>query len=646
MADNVKRMSEQEIQNEIKTLKNMFTLVRLLSADDVGARTIDCTNKRIDGNCYDVWKRKSQCRNCISYRALAEKRQFSKVENTEDGLFFVMVDYREVDGKPCVIEAIKEFDDNFVVDFGSVRTPGETLNEYFDKTFKDVLTGAYNRRYYEEFIANERLTGGVAMIDIDDFKIYNDLFGHDVGDTVIKAIASVLKLNVRTGDKVIRYGGDEVFFFVSDTNRYLFERSLGYMCASVKNLSFEEYPAIKPSISVGCIVFSDEKVKDVVSRADEFLYVAKKRKNYIVSDGEPDVVLNRKSKLLVVDDSPLNREILSSILKNEYDIVEAEDGEQAIEIITESGEDFSAVLLDLVMPGLSGFDVIDYLNANCPEDFLPIIAITGDESNESKLIAYEKGVSDYITRPFDAKVVYKRVSKTVKLYARQRELISQIMGEIRSREKSRSMLIEILSQIIEHPNDEECGWHASHMMKFTKCILERLSKMHPEYGITDRDISIISTAAALHDIGKAAIDRSILDKKGKLSEAEFRVVKLHTVLGENMLNKLKAYEKEPFMKYAKEICRHHHERFDGKGYPDGLKGDEIPLSAQVVSVCDVYDALIAERSYKPAYPHEKAIEMIKNGECGEFNPRIIECFEECAEEFKEIINEKSKNGAD
>ena len=646
MADNVKSMTEKEIQNEIKVLKNLFSVVRLLSADDVGARTIYCANKRIEENCYEVWKRKSPCRNCISYRALVEKRQFSKVENTENGLFFVLVDYREVDGKPCVIEAIKEFDNNFVVDFGNARTPGETLTEYFDKTFKDVLTGAYNRRYYEEFIANERLTGGIAMIDIDDFKIYNDLFGHDVGDVVIKAIASVLKLNVRSGDKVIRYGGDEFLLVVSDTNSYLFERSLGYMRASVKKLSFDEYPAIKPSISAGYTICSDEKVKDVIARADELLYIAKRKKNYVASDGENNIVSNKKNKLLIVDDSPLNREILSSILKNEYDIAEAEGGKQAIEIITNEGESFSAVLLDLVMPEMSGFDVIDYLNANCTTDFLPIIAITGDESSETKREAYEKGVSDYITRPFDAKVVYKRVSKTVKLYARQRQLVSQIMEEVNEREKNRTMLVEILSQVIEHPNDEERGSHATHMVKFSKCIFERLAKKYPEYGLTSREISVISTAAALHDIGKAAIDRSILDKKGKLTEEEFKIVKIHTILGENMLNKLKAYDDEPLMKYAKQICRHHHERFDGKGYPDGLKGDEIPLSAQVVSVCDVYDALISERPYKAAYSHEAAMEMIKNGECGEFNPDIIECFEECSDDFKRIINAKDKNGGD
>lgn len=249
-------------------------------------------------------------------------------------------------------------------------------------------------------------------------------------------------------------------------------------------------------------------------------------------------------------------------------------------------------------------------------------------------------MSDYITRPFDAKVVYKRVSKTVKLYARQRQLVSQIMGEIDEREKNRSMLVEILSQVIEHPNDEDCGSHATHMMIFSGHILEKLAKKHPEYGLTNREISVISTAAALHDIGKAAIDRTILDKKGKLTEEEFKIVKLHTILGENILNKLKAYEDEPLMKYAKQICRHHHERFDGKGYPDGLSGDEIPLAAQVVSVCDVYDALISKRPYKTAYSHEQAVLKIKNGECGVFNPLVLECFFECADRFKQKLKEE------
>ena len=275
---------------------------------------------------------------------------------------------------------------------------------------------------------------------------------------------------------------------------------------------------------------------------------------------------------------------------------------------------------------------------------LPVIAITGAESNDSMRIAYEKGVSDYITRPFDAKVVYRRVSNTVKVYARQKKLISRITGEMKSKEKNRNMIVEILSQIVEHPDGDDNGTHAGHMMKFTELILEKLIRKKTEYGIEEKDIYVISTASALHDIGKSRIDGAIIDKKGRLTPEEFEIVKTHTILGERMLKNIKAYEKEPLLKYAREICRHHHERFDGKGYPDGLVGDEIPVSAQVVSVCDVYDALISKRSYKPAYSHLKAMEMIKNGECGAFNPLLIECLEECADDFKKTVEEGRKKG--
>lgn len=293
------------------------------------------------------------------------------------------------------------------------------------------------------------------------------------------------------------------------------------------------------------------------------------------------------------------------------------------------------------MPGMSGFGVLDYMNDRGLMSDIPVITITGDESNDSMRLAYEKGVSDYITRPFDAKIVYRRVSNTINVYSKQKQLLSEIKREMRVKDKNRMMTVEILSQIVEHPEEDGGGTHAEHMTEFTKLILERYVTKKEAYGVKNDEIYAISTAAALHDIGKVRIDRKIVDKKGKLTPEEFEIMKTHTLLGEKMLLNIKVFEKEPLIKYAREICRSHHERFDGKGYPDGLKGNEIPISAQVVSVCDVYDALISKRSYKPAYSHEKAMEMIKNGECGAFNPLILECLEECLENFKKIANKEN-----
>ncbi len=644
MSEDFRKVTEKEVQAEIKVLKNVFSTVRLLSEGEVGAKTASC-EKRISGNCYDVWKRKSACQNCISYRALTEKQQFSKIEKLDDGIYQVISDYREVDGKPCVMEMIRKMEEDIAVDFGNEDRNVESLSEYFEKTYTDVLTETYNRRYYEEYISNQPLTGGVAMVDLDDFKIYNDLFGHDIGDEVIKLVAAAIKSCVRYSDKVIRYGGDEFLIIISGVKKAAFERCIRDIKETVKKIEVEGYPAIKPSVSVGYKMCAGDVVKNAVSQADEFMYIAKKKKNsaidYDVKGGVLKSNIPKKELVLIVDDSALNREILSSILKNEYEIIEAEKGMQAIEQIDKYGSAISVVLLDLVMPGMSGFDVLDQMELHGSLSEIPVIAITGDESSNSMRVAYEKGVSDYIVRPFDAKIVYRRVSNTIKVNSRQKQLISEITGEIQNREKNRSMIVEILSQVVEQPGVDCDGNHAEHMMKFTRFILEKLVQKGYCYEYVD-DIYAISTAAALHDIGKAQIDRKILNKKGKLTGEEFEIIKTHTILGEKMLKNVKAYEKEPLVKYAKEICRHHHERYDGSGYPDGLKGDEIPLSAQAVSICDVYDALISRRPYKRAYTHEEALKMIKNGECGQFNPIILECLEECADKFKEVADEKNE----
>ena len=642
MSNDFRKTTKQGLSEEIKTLKNVFTEVRTLSAEEIGAMVNNCEKKQ-NGNCYDIWKRKNPCKNCVSYRALTEKKQFSKIEKAGGGTFQVIADYREADGVPCVIEMIKRFDDNLLIDFGDEEPAGETLSEYFEKTYTDVLTDAFNRRYYEEYLSGERITGGVAMIDLDDFKVYNDLFGHAVGDAVLKAVASTIKKSVRSGDKLIRYGGDEFLLVVSGINKEGFGRCLNDIAASVRNITFDDYPAIKPSVSTGYVICSGEAVKSAVMRADEFMYLAKKKKDYVVTErvggGSSKAAAPKKERVLIVDDSSFNREILFGILKNEYDLIEAANGRQAIDKIKEYGSDIAVVLLDLVMPEMSGFEFLDYMNERNMLRDLPVIAITGDESNDSMRAAYDKGVADYITRPFDAKVVYRRVLNTVKLYSRQRRLISQIIDDMKAKEKNRNMIVEILSQIVEQPDDCESGTHAERMTSFTGLILERLKRKNADYPISDRDAYVISTAAALHDIGKSKIDRAIINKKGKLTPQEFEIMKTHTVLGEKMLKNIKAYKNEPLLKYACEICKYHHERFDGKGYPDGLVGNEIPISAQVVSICDVYDALVSKRPYKPAYSHEKAIEMIKNGECGAFNPDLIECLIECADDFKSIVND-------
>lgn len=643
------KTTEKQVRNEIKALKNVFSAVRLLSMDEVGANVKNCKNKRADGNCYDVWNRTDVCNNCISYRALTEKGQFSKIEKTKDGIFQVIADYREVDGKPCVLEMIKPFDEKIAVDYGDENRNVEPLNEYFEKTFRDVLTGTYSRRYYEEFWADKILDGGIAMFDLDDFKIYNDLFGHSVGDDVLKAVAEMLKKGIRSTDKVIRFGGDEFLLIIPGAREAGLKRLLKDIRESVREIVFENYPAIKPTVSVGGVICSGETVKSALHKADELMYKAKRQKDSVVTakQGGAGKRSSHKERVLVVDDSDINREILSGILKSEYDIIEAKNGKEALLQIEKHGDDLAVILLDLIMPVMSGFDVLEYMNERGYIANIPVITISGDDSGKTVRAAYDKGVSDYITRPFDARVVYRRVSNTVKIYARQKKYISEIAAQIKEKEKNRSMIIEILSHIVERPCDGLVSNHASHITDFTRLVLERLVCKSNAYGLNEGDIGVISAAAALHDIGKAFIPSEIVNKKGRFTTEEFEIMKKHTVLGDEMLKEVKNFSEEPLIKYAREICLYHHERYDGKGYPKGLKGDEIPIAAQVVSVCDVYDALCSERSYKPAYSHETAMKMIEDGECGAFNPIILECFNECADKFKKITeDEKKEENAD
>lgn len=642
------KVTEEQIQNQINTLKTVFSAVRLLSEDEIGGIVKNRKKKGIKDGCYAVWQRKTPCSNCISYRAFIEKKQFSKIEKTKDGTFQVIADYREVDGKPCVLEMIKSFEENIIVDYADEGKESESFDEYFNKTYTDVLTKTYNRLYFEEYIADEVISGGVAMLDLDDFKVYNDLFGHGVGDAVLKAVVAAVKKCVRSTDKVVRYGGDEFLLVIPGVKEIAFRRCLGDISQSVREAVVEEYPAIKPSVSVGGIICDGLAVRAAVKKADEFMYIAKKKKDCVITGGQDGGSakgdLPHKERVLIVDDSDINREILSGILKSGYDIIEAKDGDEAIEQITRYNTDISLILLDLIMPVTSGFDVLDYMNEQGYIFDIPVITITGDGSGESVRSAYDKGVSDYITRPFDARVVYRRVSNTIKVYSRQKRLIFEVTRQAREREKNRSVIVEILSQIIERPDGGCGGNHAARITEFTRLILERLAEKNA-YPLSPEDITTISYAAALHDIGKVRVDGKIVDKKGKLTAEEFEIMKTHTTLGDEMLKNLKTYAKEPLVKYAREICLSHHERYDGGGYPRGLKGEEIPVSAQVVSICDVYDALVSERSYKPAYTHENAVEMIKNGECGEFNPIISECFYECADKFKEIVEEEKKRNA-
>lgn len=340
-----------------------------------------------------------------------------------------------------------------------------------------------------------------------------------------------------------------------------------------------------------------------------------------------------KQKILIVDDSEINRAILMNILESEFDIIEAENGFEAVNILAESLESISLVLLDIVMPEMDGFEVLKTMNNYGWIKEVPVIMISAENTNEFVERAYDLGVTDYISRPFDSFVVHKRVVNTIMLYAKQKNLIELVAEQIYENEKNNNLMIDILSHIVEFRNGES-GSHVLHIHSMSEILLKKLIKKTDKYNLTEKDISMISVASSMHDIGKIGIPGEILNKPGKLTDEEFAVMKTHSMIGASMIDEVTLYKDEPLVKVIYEICRWHHEKWDGRGYPDGLKGDDIPISAQVVSIADVYDALTSERVYKKAFTHEVAMKMILNGECGQFNPLLIECLEEVANIIK------------
>lgn len=346
-----------------------------------------------------------------------------------------------------------------------------------------------------------------------------------------------------------------------------------------------------------------------------------------------------KQKILIVDDSEMNRALLVDILEKQYDVVEAVNGVEAISLLSKQKTDFSLLLLDIIMPEMDGFEVLDYINKYHWNDNFAVIMISADDSPANIKLAYDLGAFDYISRPFDSAIVQRRISNTMLLYARQQHLENIIAEQFCEQEKNNKLMISILSNIVEFRNGES-GRHILRVNTITKYLLKQLVRHTDKYRLSKSDITLISTASSLHDIGKIAISDEILNKPGHLTAEEFEVIKTHSMVGANMLLDLPIEQQQaPLVKVAFEICRWHHERYDGNGYPDGLKGEEIPITAQVVALADVYDALTSERCYKKAYSHGEALKMILEGQCGAFNPTLLLCLQEIADTLENELME-------
>ena len=353
--------------------------------------------------------------------------------------------------------------------------------------------------------------------------------------------------------------------------------------------------------------------------------------------------MSEKEKILIADDSAMNRAILTEMLGDGYEILEAENGRQAVSIM-QTNVDIDLLLLDIMMPEMDGFDVLAMMNKYHWIDDIPVIMISAENASSYVERAYDLGATDYISRPFDMAIVRRRVINTLMLYAKQKRLVRLVAEQVYEKEKSSSTMINILSHIVEFRNGES-GLHVLHIQTATGILLRTLVRKTDKYNLNAADISLISTASALHDIGKINIPESILNKPGKLTREEFDTMKTHTTTGAEILDKLPFQQESPLVKTAYAICRWHHERWDGRGYPDGLKGEDIPIAAQVVAMADVYDALTSERCYKKAFGHDKAMEMILNGECGQFNPLLLECLTDAGARLHAELSLASSGGS-
>ena len=606
-------LTDEEAAAEVARVAKTYPVVRLLSADQI----------KSEPNCLLAGDR-CPCLRQSSLEALADSGEVSE-QLLNDG-----IEYRarlrplKVEGEPHVLLMVRPIDEQ------------EAAEE--DLVYTDVLTSVRNRRYYEEKLRSARMKAGVAVIDLDDFRVFNDTCGRHAGDLALGAVATAIRSGIRSTDELVRYGCDKFVVVMPNIPSDDFTRRLHQVSDAVHSTIIPGHEYVSLTACVGGVRIHGETVDEGVGRAVQLLSRAKAKAGTVVTDADSiEAFQSEKPLVLIVDDSEMNRVILNEMLRDEYCILEADNGRTALDMVDRYGDELSLVLLDIVMPGISGFEVLADLSRRSGIDNLPVIMISSEDSDDMVLRAYELGASDYINRPFDSRVVRRRVSNTIRLYAKQRRLTSLLSQQYNERVKNSRMLIDIMAGVMELRNGES-GRHVTNIEKLTELLLGYLVQRSGTIFLDNEERSTIALASALHDIGKMSIDDAILNKPGRLTPEEFEIMKTHTTIGADMLLELGSHHAgNALMEYAYQIARWHHERWDGKGYPDGLKGDEIPIAAQVVSVADVYDALTSVRVYKDAIPHEEAIQMILDGKCGTFNPLLLDCLLEVQDQIAETL---------
>lgn len=614
-------MTRQQAEQEMEQLRKVFPSVRMLTAEQVQA---------------------GEAVGDAARQALEEKTTHSRMEYRGQELYEVTALFAQVEGTPCVLELERRLDRIMLLDPEESEQLFNNLAEYRGKLYRDAVTGAYNERYYQEKYRSRILTAGVAVLRVDDFKAANDVYGRCAGNSVLETVAGVLRRNLGEKDRLIRRGEDRLLLLLPEVGQSDFGQKLEHLRLQLAAAGVPGYSHLHISVSIGGVWIQDGEVSAAVEHAERLATYAQMQKNTVITEQQPErtaaAPVHRRQSVLIVDDSELNRKMLGQMLGSRFDIAEAASGEACLQLLEQNATGISIVLLDIHMPGIDGFTVLEEMNQKNLLEQIPVIMISSEDTVDAVRRAFDLGASDYISRPFDAKVVYQRIINTIQLYAKQRRLSAMAADLAFEKERASRMMIGILSQVVEKRNGESRD-HVQRVAQLTSMLLAGLAQKTDRYPLTREMRRTIATAAALHDIGKMEICENLLHKEGPLTEAERRTLQSHTLLGAQMLEEQPECRDDAFARTAYNICRWHHERYDGGGYPDGLQGEQIPIEAQVVGLADVYERLVSRPVDGRARTHSEVVQMICTGVCGAFNPLLLDCLQDMEAEIARAMQD-------
>ena len=614
-------MTRQQAEQEMEQLRKVFPSVRMLTAEQVQA---------------------GEALGDAARQALEEKITHSRMEYRGQELYEVTALFAQVEGTPCVLELERRLDRIMLLDPEESEQLFNNLAEYRGKLYRDAVTGAYNERYYQEKYRSRILTAGVAVLRVDDFKAANDVYGRYAGNSVLETVAGVLRRNLGEKDRLIRRGEDRLLLLLPEVGQSDFGQKLEHLRLQLAAAGVPGYSHLHISVSIGGVWIRDGEVSAAVEHAERLATYAQMQKNTVITEQQPErtaaAPVHRRQSVLIVDDSELNRKMLGQMLGSRFDIAEAASGEACLQLLEQNATGISIVLLDIHMPGIDGFTVLEEMNQKNLLEQIPVIMISSEDTVDAVRRAFDLGASDYISRPFDAKAVYQRIINTIQLYAKQRRLSAMAADLAFEKERASRMMIGILSQVVEKRNGESRD-HVQRVAQLTSMLLAGLAQKTDRYPLTREMRRTIATAAALHDIGKMEIREDLLHKEGPLTEAERRTLQSHTLLGAQMLEEQPECRDDAFARTAYNICRWHHERYDGGGYPDGLQGEQIPIEAQVVGLADVYERLVSRPVDGRARTHSEVVQMICTGVCGAFNPLLLDCLQDMEAEIARAMQD-------